>query len=772
MSGTINESAAGFLEKMADLMVDLERDLLQLETSPQSRALVDRLFRNLHTIKGGAGMSGLESLSRYTHSVENMLDMVRKGGLAMSSGLVSILLEALDCLKSFMSEASGEATLNRELVSASFQRIQQVLANGQVGTAPVVAAATGAAAAAPVPTQTPKPTIAPVVVEAAKIITPDLLDEPDAEAPVAIEDKVPDQTSEPDHVRPEVSASPPNEIMLEAEPNIFVIQFHVDATHFEDEQPFSELTERLSTHGEVLVIPHLHNLPIYDKRQLDQFYLRTTYHMTTALNESQLREILGEWKRGYDYQIRNLTTPPEAPENQLAIDSAVDSWNGGELVAAERLFQPEVAPQPVVPQFSMAAPDPIFAFKDEGQTTAGAASATDRKLSSIRVEVSKLDRLINLVGELITVEARLDTFHASLDQRDPEMAESLLSLLDDSSRTLRELQDQATTIRMVPIGGTFTPMQRLVRDYCRDSGKSIRLEIVGSETEVDKKVGEQFSGPLKHLIRNALDHGIEMPEERIALGKPAEGLVTLSASLQYGLIVIEVKDDGRGIDVEKVVASAIQKGLLDPNHNLSPRESLELIFAPSVSTAAKVTEVSGRGVGMDVVKRDIEALRGTVEISSNLGSGTTITVRIPLTLSIVDGLLVRVGDYCYVIPMTAVEECVELLPHISNSSGSNFLEIRGQLIPYLLLRETFEIPGERPQHEKVVIVSSGERRVGMVVDHLLGDHQTVINALSRLHKNVNCFSGATILGDGSVVLILDVLRLIEFGESRETRLRT
>ncbi|MEO5349911.1 MAG: chemotaxis protein CheA, partial [Magnetococcus sp. YQC-3] len=358
-----------------------------------------------------------------------------------------------------------------------------------------------------------------------------------------------------------------------------------------------------------------------------------------------------------------------------------------------------------------------------------------------------------------------------MEERDTELAEGLLEIIDDSSRTVRELQDQAMTIRMVPIGGAFDPLQRLVHDYCSSTGKQARLTIVGHDTEVDKKVSEQISGPLKHLLRNALDHGIEPPAERLAQGKPPEGRITLSASHQYGLIVIEVADDGRGIDVERVIASARQKGLIDGNRELSEREGLELIFAPSVSTAAAVTEVSGRGVGMDAVKRDIEALRGSVAIDSHLGQGTTITVRIPMTLSIVDGLLVSVGNNRYIIPLSSVEECVELVADSIQAGGSDFLDLRGRLIPFLRLRHLFDVPGDPPLFEKVVIVSTGDRCVGLVLDSLLGNQQTVIKSLSPLHRDVHCFLGATILGDGSVVLILDVLHLIEFGQYREERRR-
>ena len=394
-----------------------------------------------------------------------------------------------------------------------------------------------------------------------------------------------------------------------------------------------------------------------------------------------------------------------------------------------------------------------------------------QKLSSIRVDIGKLDKLVNLVGGLITVEARLESFEDAIETRDPELAEELLGILDDSSRILRELQDQAMNVRMVPIGGAFDSLHRLVRDYCKDTGKQARLIVTGQDTEVDKKVSEQISAPLKHIIRNALDHGIEAPAERTAQGKSAEGQITLAAYHQYGLIVIQVQDDGKGIDVEAVTQSARRKGIIDGSRELSRREALELIFAPSVSTATVVTEVSGRGVGMDVVMRDIEALRGKVDVATEPRMGTTITLSIPQTLSIVECLVVSVGPNRYSIPLSSVEECVELAPRPAFANGSDVLDLRGDLVPFLRLRELFDVPGAPPPYEKIVIVSTGQRRAGLVVDSLLGNNQTVIKPMSPLHRDVRSFLGATILGDGEVVLVLDVIRLIDYGQIRQDRLR-
>ncbi|MBF0136721.1 MAG: chemotaxis protein CheA [Magnetococcales bacterium] len=718
-----------FLEEMGELLQELEKDLLVLENSPGDRALVDRLFRNLHTIKGGAGMAGLEALSHYTHGVENMLDEVRKGNLVLTQLLASLLFEALDCLKNFMAEALGEKNLDQQRVENSRARIHAAMTGREV----LVAAASAAVVAPAAP--------AIVVTTAADPVIHDI--------------------------------------------NTYIIQVHVQANLFPSASELAAVVDALSQLGKVRLVSHEHSLPPTEQRQEGIFYLWRSAHLVTEADQERVVAALGEWPDRHRVVIDLLSLVPEAPENQAQIDAAVTTDAGPTPLTTpiDTNTPPDVATHPAATISSDISPPPdaggsldeVVPSPPSLRQKSGTGKVdlqSVQKLSSIRVDTGKLDKLVNLVGELITVEARLDSFQAFLEEKDTDLAEKLLEILDDSSRTLRELQDQAMTIRMVPIGSALDPMQRLVRDYCRATGKQIHLTIVGQETEVDKKVSEQISGPLQHLLRNALDHGIEPPAERTARGKPPEGRITLAACHQYGLIVIEVTDDGRGIDVERVVQAARQKGIIDGNRDLSERDKLELIFAPAVSTAAVVTEVSGRGVGMDVVKRDIEALRGTVEIASSPGQGTTITVRIPMTLAIVDGLLVCVGKYRYIIPLSSVEECVELtVGSMAEEEGSSFLDIRGDLVPFLRLRDLFNIADAVPPFEKVVIVSSGDRRVGLVVDHLLGDHQTVIKPLSPLHRNVQSFLGATILGDGGVVLILDVLHLIEFGQSREEQRR-
>ncbi|MBF0426931.1 MAG: chemotaxis protein CheA, partial [Magnetococcales bacterium] len=314
--------------------------------------------------------------------------------------------------------------------------------------------------------------------------------------------------------------------------------------------------------------------------------------------------------------------------------------------------------------------------------------------------------------------------------------------------------------------------RRLVRDLARDLDKKVDLVTLGEETELDKSVVESLADPLVHLIRNAIDHGIEPIAERIAAGKPEQGTLTLAADHLGGQVLITIADDGRGLDRERIRAKAEERGLLTPGADLAESELLGMIFQPGFSTATSVTDVSGRGVGLDVVRRGIDTLRGTVDVCSTPGEGSDIILRLPLTLAIIDGLLVRVGQGRYIVPLLAVDAIVELDRQGAEAAGSNhFLFIREELVPYLSLHALFSVTDSPSPYAKVVVVLQNERRVGLVVDQILGDHQTVIKSLSPLHADVACFSGATILGDGHVALILDITHLLDLGQRHEEKHR-
>ena len=405
-------------------------------------------------------------------------------------------------------------------------------------------------------------------------------------------------------------------------------------------------------------------------------------------------------------------------------------------------------------------PAPVAAAPVEA-TDAGKAA---RAAESVRVPADRLDELMDRVGELVIAQSRL----SQLADNGADLA--LRAVSEEIARLSGELRDTMMVLRMVPVATLFGRFRRLVHDLARETGKAIELSTDGETTEIDKTVIERLADPLVHLIRNAADHGLESAEDRAAAGKPATG--RMAAHQSGGEVVITIRDDGRGIDRDRVRAKAEAQGLIEPGAAISDPDLLQMIFHPGFSTAAAVTNLSGRGVGMDVVKRTIEALRGSIDIASRPGEGSEVSLRIPLTLAIIDGLLVRVGHGRYVIPLGAVEECLELsLDEDMRSRGRSFISLRNSLVPFLRLREMFDTGTPPELHQKVVVVSTGEERIGLVVDQIIGDHQTVIKSMSKLHAGLPTFSGATILGDGGVALILDVAHLVAQGQQQEAQMR-
>ena len=360
------------------------------------------------------------------------------------------------------------------------------------------------------------------------------------------------------------------------------------------------------------------------------------------------------------------------------------------------------------------------------------------------------------MGELVTVQARLSQKAAK--QGDPD----LVAIAEDVESLTGGLRDNAMSIRMLQIGTTFASFKRLVRDLSNELGKNIELTTAGGETEIDKTVIDQLKDPLVHIIRNAVDHGIETPEERRKAGKEETGTIHLSAEHSGAHVLVRIKDNGKGLDPIVIRRKAVEKGIIQADAELDENEIQHLLFAPGFSTAEKITDVSGRGVGMDVVKRSIESLRGSIDLSSVKGEGTTITLKLPLTLAIIDGLLVQIGEGYFVLPLSSVEECVELTGEQRKSrKNGNILNIRGDIVPYVRLRDEYDIQENTPDLEHVVIMETYGKRVGFVVDRVIGGHQTVIKNLGSAFKDARDISGATILGDGTVALIIDVNKIVD-----------
>ncbi|WP_246298764.1 chemotaxis protein CheA [Desulfolutivibrio sulfodismutans] len=489
---------------------------------------------------------------------------------------------------------------------------------------------------------------------------------------------------------------------------------------------------------------------------------RFTVLVTTDKGENALRDVflflddsseatieaVEEWELSDAWQAPAATAAGDAPE--VLAEPAPDGPGASQAAptAAPAVSRESGASIPVapVPPEEPVAPEAAKAVRK---------AAPKEAVHSLRVDAVKLDELVNLVGELVIAQARLSQLAG--DIRHP----ALTGVAEEIERLSNELRDNTLGIRMLPIGTTFSRFRRLVRDLSSDMQKQIELVTEGGETELDKTVIEQLGDPLVHLLRNSIDHGIEPPRERMECGKPPVGKITLSAEHAGGEVLIHIIDDGRGMNPEKIRAKAVEKGLIPSDARMTDAEIFNLIFLPGFSTAEKVTNVSGRGVGMDVVKRGIDSLRGKIDIQSDPGAGSRIIIKLPLTLAIIDGLQVRSGGEHYIIPLSLVEECVELSRQTASLSGRNrTIHLRGEIVPYIRLREVFGLPGDAPAIEQVVVTRHEGERAGLAVDEVVGQQQTVIKSLGNYIGSVEGISGATINGDGSMSLILDVPTLV------------
>ncbi|MEA9560702.1 chemotaxis protein CheA [Xanthomonas campestris] len=467
-------------------------------------------------------------------------------------------------------------------------------------------------------------------------------------------------------------------------------------------------------------------LPVFEELDPEANYLGFQILLRSDADRAAIEDVFEFVREDCDLEIVAVPAP---------LDTTLSAATA--IVTAE----PVHAPAPAI----AAVPPPRAAA-----TTADTAPRSN-EARSIRVDADKLDRMIDLVGELIIAVASTGT--NAQRTGDAQLLESTSIL----AGLVEEVRESALQLRMVKIGGTFSRFQRVVHDVARELGKDIALVVAGEDTELDKSVVEKIGDPLTHLVRNAMDHGIEPADVRMANGKPARGTVGLNAFHDSGSIVIQITDDGGGLNRDKILAKALERGLVEPGRQLSDREVFAMIFEPGFSTAEKVTNLSGRGVGMDVVKRNITALRGCVDIDSTAGVGTTISVRLPLTLAIINGFQVGIGKSVFVVPLDVVEECVEFTPDYT----SDYIDLRGSVLPYVRLRDLFALGGKRPARESIVVIRQGAQRFGLVVDTLLGEWQTVIKPLSKVFAQVKGISGSSILGSGEVALILDVPSLIQ-----------
>jgi two-component system chemotaxis sensor kinase CheA len=704
----LDDALETFILESRELLEDMETALLAVEGADDKSEMINAIFRAAHTIKGSAGLFSLDHVVAFTHVVESVLDKVRAGKIVLADKLVVLLLACGDHIGALVdSVAAGEQNGNAELSTQGEPLVALLRAY----------------------LDPPKAANASV--------------KPERSLPTADTEQVQRiqaDTANADHWHISVRFSP-DVLRNGMDPLSFIRYLNTmgqiigiatvtdtlpDADAMDPESCYLGFEMAFQTTAEKAVIEKVFEFVRDDSRLI---ILPPHSRISEYISLISLQQ--GEATRLGDMLVRCGTLTPQ--ELDMALDAQSDE--PGKPIGTILVEQGSVQPEVVEAALS----------KQKQVKEIGAAES-----KSIRVDADKLDQLINLVGELIIAGASVNLIaHQSKVIELTESTSKLATLVE-------EVRDSALQLRMVRIGATFSRFQRVVHDVSRDLGKDILLQIDGEETELDKTVVEKIGDPLMHLVRNSMDHGIESAELRQQRGKPAQGLLKLNAYHDSGAIVITVQDDGGGLKRERILAKAIERGLVDANHHLSDAEVYALIFEPGFSTAEKVTNLSGRGVGLDVVKRNITALRGTVGISSEEGVGTMVTVRLPLTLAIIDGFLVGVDKSVYAIPLDMIEECVAY----TAEPGHDYTNLRGQVLPFIRVRELFSVPGKPAKGENIVVLKHAGQKAGLVVDTLLGEFQTVIKPLGQMFAQSKCISGSTILGSGDVALILDVPQLV------------
>jgi len=691
MSINLDDALHTFIAESRELLQQMEEALLDMESRPNDPETINAIFRAAHTIKGSAGLFGLDHIVAFTHVAESVLDRVRNNEIRLDEALGALLLKAGDHMGQLI----------------------ELLARHETPDSTVNAA--GQALVASLETY--------------------LDSAPASQAAIASET---------------AAETPANGV---ANPNWHVsLRFGPDVLR-QGMDPVSIL-RYLATLGEITALHAVTDaVPMLAEIDPEACYLGFELALASPAPRADLD---GAFDFVRDDCLIHLIAPhaPLAEYRQMIDALSKDPDMRQILLALGSLDADEIARLDHNEEEIEAAPAASGTAGEVAEAPGKETKSSDTNL--IRVDAAKLDQLINLVGELIIAGAGASMVARSFK------APALIEATTLVSRLVEDVRDSALTLRMVQIGATFNRFRRVVRDVAKEIGKDIELDIRGGDTELDKTVVEKIGDPLTHIVRNSMDHGIEPAEVRLSRGKPAKGQLRLNAFHESGSIVIEVSDDGGGLKKDRILKKAIERGLVSENQVLSDKEIFNLVFEPGFSTAEQVSKLSGRGVGMDVVKRNIMALRGTVDIESVEGVGTTVRIRLPLTLAIIDGFMVGVGTASYVLPLDMVVECIELPANPNNDEQApNYLNLRGGVLPFIRLREQFEVAAPPPLRENVVVVQYAGQRAGLVVDRLMGEFQTVIKPLGKVFSQIRGIGGSTILGSGEVALILDIPGLVK-----------
>ncbi|MGZ8143217.1 MAG: chemotaxis protein CheA [Methylosarcina sp.] len=687
-----------FFEECFEGLDAMESGLLNLDTGDIDAEVINTIFRGAHSIKGGSGTFGFNDVADFTHIMETLLDEMRDGQRKVTQPAIDVLLGSVDCLRTMLTLIQRGENIDQVSVG-KYKAALEIELKGSTGIP---------SSDLSVITQTVK-----------------------------------------EHTTPSVVMAEEFELAEQGWKIAFCPYLDLLKTGNDPVRIFRELAEL----GEYTVTVNTRDVPSFYELDPEECNLSWTIKIVGDISLQEINEIFSWVEGDCELDIQPLTSKPvksvpiekksaaEALETEIyyskSLQAEVKSTNGGTKIAKPEVKQSD---------------------NDWGK------SSSHKSSSSIRVDTAKIDALIDMVGEVVITQSMLGLIseNFTLDQLD-----QLRRGLSQLERHTRDMQQSVMNIRMLPISFVFSRFPRLVHDISAKLGKKIELKLVGENTEVDKAVVELINDPLVHLIRNSLDHGIEMPADRVAAGKPETGTIELKAYHRGGHIVIEIIDDGRGLDRNKLIAKAIEKGLIGENSILSDKQAFELIFMPGFSTAENITDISGRGVGMDVVRKNIQALGGNIEIISDLGKGTTISIHLPLTLAIIDGQSVAVGDETYIVPLVSIIESINITEKMLNriaGKGEAF-RLRNQYIPIIRMHEIFNVQQKnKPKSSDGVIVVVERQGVlcGLFVDELLGPQQVVVKSLEANYRRVEGISGATILGDGSVALILDVPGLVRF----------
>lgn len=668
---------AKFVDEANDLINDLEKTLLQLETSPTSTDVIQAVFRIMHSLKGGSAMFGFVKMDKFTHHLENIYDLVRNNKLSVDKEILNLTLNSVDLLRNLLTEDSETDSACDEQIAILTQQIKNIT------------------------------------------------------------DKVQDNEELPKSVNP----------IAETSHNInnstYYIGFKPKPDMFKYGTNPLYLVDELCELGEAKVVARTQEIPLLEHMQTDTCYTYWDIFLATNVGINVISEVFLFADDQCDLRIRKISEIDlfKEPSFNGIIEETIKSGNDIDI---DQLMLLTCELEKVY-------------LKQQQDKQAEIQKATNQhgaSISSIRVSSEKLDNLINWVSELVTIQARLTLF--AQNSNIPE----LQPMAEEVEKISRRLRDDVFSIRLIPIDNLVTRFQRLVRELSNELNKEVSFVVEGVDTELDKNIIESLSDPLMHIIRNSVDHGIESPAQREMLGKSRKATVLLKAYYQGANVIIQISDDGQGINLDKVREKAILKGLITPDAQLTDKDIVNLIFQPGFSTAQKVTKVSGRGVGMDVVKRKISEIRGEVDVETELNKGTTITIKLPLTLSIIDGLLVQVANNKYVIPLSSVHKCYEFKRADLDNAVNNLIRTDNKDIAFVTLRNLFGEKSEAPESQYIVTIQYTNIIIGIAVDDIVGQYQAVLKPLGRLYREQQIISGATILGDGSVALVIDTNKLI------------